>query len=215
MTILIPAVKACARAAAVFMFVALGGCASFYVDSSLKEVTPADKVAVANPQPVQLLFEFQTKGVRNGQATDMLRDTVTAAVKDSGLFSQVGDQPVANGALVSVTLNNVPLTDDAFAKGFMTGFTLGLVGNTVGDGYICTIDYSAGPSIPKLTITNRNAIYTSLGATSGPKQPADKMKSADEAAKTMTRRTIANGLNDLAKNPDFAKTAVAAKAATP
>jgi len=40
----------------------------------------------------------------------------------------VSGDPTSNGALLNVTINNIPLTDNAEAKGFMTGFTLGLVG---------------------------------------------------------------------------------------
>ena len=62
-----------ANTAGLAVCLALGGCGTFYVDDTLKEVTGADKVAVAQPQPVQMLFEFQTKGVRNGSATDYVK----------------------------------------------------------------------------------------------------------------------------------------------
>ena len=127
-------VRVCARLAAVVLIAALGGCASFYVDMNLKDVTPANRVAVAKPKPVQLLFEFQTNGVRNVIASEKLRPKVLDTVRASGAFSDVSEAPVPGGALLNITLNNVVLTDDAFAKGFVTGFTFGLVGSTVGDG---------------------------------------------------------------------------------
>lgn len=195
----------CARLAAVVLIATLGGCASFYVDMNLKELAPADRAVVAQPKPVQLLFEFQTDGVRNVKVSELLRPKVLEAVRGSGAFSEVSDGPVANGALVSITLNNVPLTSDAYAKGFVTGFTFGLVGNTVGDGYICTVDYRSSPNATKLVKTNRDAIYTSLGATSGPKQEVRKVKSLEEAGSVMAHKVVSNTINDLAKDPAFGK----------
>ena len=192
-----------ARALAAACIITLGGCVSPYVDNGLAELRPEDKVSAANPKPVQFLFEFQTKGVGNGQGTDFLKGEVMTAVQNSGLFTQVGASPVADGALLHITINNVPLTDDAFAKGFATGFTLGLVGSTATDGYICTIDYLAGGS-RKIEQITRDAIYSNIGAKGAPPH-ADKVASLEIAAKTVTRRMVANGLNDLAKNPDFLK----------
>jgi hypothetical protein len=193
-----------ARALAAVLFLAtLSGCATAYVDDTLHDLTAAEKVQVAHPQPVQLLFDFQTKGAHNGAATDQLKPTVVTTVQNSGLFSQVSTDPVAGGAVVSVVINNVPLTDDAFAKGFMTGFTFGLVGSTVGDGYICTIDYLPGANGAKITKSMRDAIYATLGATAGTPQHAQKTSGFKEAAEIMTRQVVANTLNEVAKDKGF------------
>jgi hypothetical protein len=199
--------KRCATAAAIVAMTTLGGCImpTPYVDTTLKDLKPEDKVQVANPQPVQLVFEFQTKGTPNNQVTDMLKPVVLKTVQDSGAFSQVGDTPQSNGAILHISLNNVPLTDDAFAKGFATGLTLGLVGATVGDGYVCRVDYLPGGSAPTITKTERDAIYTSIGATAGTPAHAQKMKDYTEAANFMTRKIVANAVNDLAKDPAFGK----------
>lgn len=202
----------CARAMlVVFMLAVLPGCASFYVDDSLHDLSATEKVAVANPRPVQLLFDFQTKGVSNARATDRIRGYVVSAVQGSGLFSQVTTDPAPNGAVLNVVINNVPLTDDAFAKGFMTGFTLGLVGSNVGDGYICTIDYLPGGNGPKVEKSLRDAIYTSLGATAGTPPHAQKMSGIDAAVQTMVRQVVSNTLNEVAKDPGFQAAAVAAR----
>jgi hypothetical protein len=186
----------------------LPGCATgFYVDNTLHELTTEEKVKVENPQPVQLLFEFQTKGAPNGRATDMLKEDVRKTVQDSGLFSAVGSEPVPNGAVVNVVLNNVPLTDDAYAKGFATGLTLGLAGTTVGDGYICTVDYLPGGRAPKVSKSLRDALYTSVGANAEKPQNAAKMSNATDAIKLIARKVVGNTLNDVAKDPGFAPTA--------
>lgn len=200
------ALKLRARRAALGMFLAatalLGGCASAYLDSGTKEVPAAQFKKPASPAPVQLLFDFQTKGVANAQVTAMLRERVTAQVKSSGLFSDVGSTVVPNGAVLSITLNNVPMSDDAFSKGFLTGLTLGLAGSQVGDGYICTATYRTNDSPTPLVKQARHAIYTTIGATGGPAN-AVKMPNHQEAALLMTSQVISNVLNDLSQDADF------------
>jgi hypothetical protein len=196
--------KTCARLAAIVMISALGGCA-VYVDMNLKEVTPATKAVVANPKPVQMLFEFQTKGVRNGQATDMLKAQVQQIVHESGAFSDVSEAPVPSGALLNIVLNNIPLSNDAEAKGVITGATFGLVGNVVGDGYICTVDYIAVPNAPKITKTTKDAVFASIGLVGGGPPPnVQKMGGIEEAVRLMVRKSVGNAVNDVAKDPAFA-----------
>ena len=195
-----------ARRAALGVFLAatalLGGCASAYLDASTKEVPAAQFKKPAAPGPVQLLFDFQTKGVTNAQATNMLRERVIAQVKASGLFSEVGASAVPSGALLSITLNNVPMSDDAFTKGFLTGLTLGLAGSQVGDGYVCTASYRAPGSTAPLVKQARHAIYTTIGATGGPSN-AVKMPDHKEAAFLMTTQVVSNVLNDLSQDANF------------
>jgi hypothetical protein len=180
----------------------LGGCASAYLDASTKEIQASQYRKPATPAPVQLLFDFQTKGVANAQVTAMLRDRVTAQVKSSGLFSEVGTAVVPNGAVLSITLNNVPMSDDAFSKGFITGLTLGLAGTQVGDGYVCTATYRTAEATAPVVKQARHAIYTTIGATGGPSN-AIKMSNHQEAAFQMTTQVISNVLNDLSQDASF------------
>lgn len=116
-------------------------CASFYVDSATKEVPASLFKKPVTAKPVQVLFEFQTKGALNAKGTEFLKAQVIDQVKTSGLFSAVEETPVADGALLTITINNVPVTDDAFAKGFVTGLTFGSAGSQVTDGFVCTMTY--------------------------------------------------------------------------
>lgn len=177
----------------------LPGCATMYVDSALHEVPRID---YSHPQPTQLLFSFQTKGTANAKATEFLKKEVTDTVTASGLFSGVSETPAGNGALLSVVINNVPVTDNAFGKGFATGLTFGLAGNTVTDGYICTVDYVAGTGKAKITKQMRHAIHTTVGAKGAPPN-AIKAASPKEAVQTMARQVVANALKDLAADPMF------------
>jgi hypothetical protein len=180
----------------------LTGCASVYVDTATKEIPIAEMKKVAQPKPVQLTFEFQTKGSPNARVTDYLKDTVTSQIKASGLFSSVESAPANNLSVLSVKLDNIPLTDNPAAKGFVTGLTFGLAGTAVTDGYVCTLQYLPSGQDKIITATARHAIHTTLGNASPP--PTAK-KSADmgEAVKTMTHEVLSTALRDLAANPSF------------
>lgn len=180
------------------------GCATHYVDTALKDLPPEQVVKVKDPKPVQLLFEFQTKGATNARATESLKDKTTELVKKSGLFSQVVSTPAPGGAILSVVINNVPLTDDAYSKGFVTGLTFGLAGSTVTDGYICTVDYLPGGDAPKISASVRHAIHTTMGAEGTP-AGAVKSESISDAVDTMVRQVVSNGLNAVASDRAFSK----------
>lgn len=167
-----------------------------YVDNSLKDVAASEYVRPKSVQPTQLVFSFQTKGAPNAQATEFLKAQVMETTLASGLFSSVSNDPVPNGSLLSITINNVPVDDNAFAKGFATGLTFGLAGNVVTDGYVCTVDYSGAPGSAKITKTTRHAIHTTVGAKSAPAN-ATKAKNLGEAVKTMARQIVGNALKDL------------------
>lgn len=182
--------------------VALTGCATHYVDGNTKEIAAASYRKPADPKPVQLLFEFQTKGALNARVTDLMKTQVLDQVKSSGMFSRVDDKPVDGGGLMSITLNNVPLSDDAFAKGFATGLTLGLAGNQVTDGYICTIKYTSDQQKEPLVKLARHAIHTTVGAKGAPPNSI-KSDSIQDAVKLMSRQVVSTALNDLSQDAAF------------
>jgi len=177
------------------------GCATQYVDGALRNVSAEQIRKPSRPQDAQLLFTFQTKGTANAKVTEALKAEVTAAVTSSGLFAAVGGDPALSGAILNVIINNVPLDDTAFAKGFATGLTLGLAGSVVTDAYICTVDFIS-PQGRKITKTARHAIHTTIGAKGAPANGI-KAKSPDEAAHTMTRQVVTAALKDLADDSVF------------
>lgn len=188
-------------AIAAFAFAATG-CATHYVDGAVKDVPASEYAKPSAPAPVQLVFEFQTKGVANARATEHVRPFAVENIQSTGLFSQVTDKPVGGGALLSVKIDNVPLTDDAFAKGFMTGLTLGAAGNTVTDGYSCTVSYLPPGRAQPIVKTSRHAIHTSVGAASAPAN-AYKAAGIDDSVRTMVRQIMAGPLRDLSRDPEF------------
>lgn len=194
--------KQARRCALLFALVAMTGCSSMYVDGTTKEVAASTYKRVEPVHPVQLLFEFQTRGVPNSRATALLKARVIEQVKTSGLFSNVTEEPVPDGALLGITLNNVPLTDDAFTKAFVTGLTFGLAGSQVSDGYVCTATYSNGLNAPPIVKNARHAIHTTIGASAAPGN-AVKAANIDEAVTLMARQIISNVLNDLTLDSNF------------
>lgn len=180
----------------------LAGCASSYVDTATREIPVSAMKKIAQPKPVQLVFEFQTKGAPNPRATEFLKEAVTEQVKASGLFSAVGTQGVEGGAMLNVALNNIPLTDNAAAQGFVTGLTFGLAGSAVTDGYVCTASYLASGAQAPLVSTAKHAIHTTMGNAGAPAN-AKKSAGMEEAIRTMTREVLSNALNGLALNPSF------------
>ncbi|WP_298311062.1 hypothetical protein [Propionivibrio sp.] len=186
----------------IFCAILLTGCANIYVDNATREVSASEFKKPEPQRPVQALFEFQTKGVANARATDYLKAHVIDQIKTSGLFSEVSENPVSGNALLSITLNNVPISDDAFSKGFATGLTFGLVGSQVTDGYVCTARFMTDGSSSALVKQARHAIHTTVGNATAP-QNATIAADANDAVTKMTRQIVSNVLNDLSHDPQF------------
>lgn len=194
--------RACARLFLASAVLLLAGCANFYVDGNTREVPVAAMARPVQPKPVQLVVEFQTRGVTNARATTQTKAMVADAVRSTGLFSEVRDTPEQGAGLLSVTLNNVPLTDNAAAKGFMAGLTFGAAGQQVTDGYICVVSYLAPGQSNPIVKTARHAIHTTVGAHAAPPN-AWKAPSGQEAVRTMVRQIMSVTLNDLSHDTEF------------
>jgi hypothetical protein len=177
----------------------LSGCISMnsYIDPALPTVRPQDVRASRSPQPVQMLFEFRTKGAPNARATELAKPVALETVRSTTLFSNVAETPVTGGRTLTIVIDNVPITEDAASKGFATGLTLGLAGNTVTDGYVCTATYSAPGVAPKKTEV-KHALHTTLGNAEGPKG-LTPMK-PDEAFPIIVRQMTLNALQGVRKD---------------
>ncbi|OFA06466.1 hypothetical protein [Duganella sp. HH101] len=180
----------------------LTGCASVYVDTATKEIPVSAMKKVAQPKPVQLTFEFQTKGAPNARATEFLKGAVSEQIKASGLFATVETAPATDLSVLSVKLDNIPLTANAASQGFVTGLTFGLAGTAVTDGYVCTLQYLPAGQEKMITVSAKHSIHTTLGNASPP-PTAKKSADASEAVKTMTHEVLSNALRDLAADPSF------------
>lgn len=188
----------------------LSGCISItsYVDPTLGDVKPEQRVTVANPKPVQLVFEFQTKGALSARATKEIAPQVKELVATSGNFSEVSSEPVANGALLAITINNVP-EENAAGQGFATGLTLGLAGSTVTDFYVATAKYAASAGSATTTAETKHALHSVVGAGGAP-NGLTASKSPVEAVSTVMRQIVQHLLNDIAKAQTAAASSPAA-----
>ncbi|MDB5898377.1 MAG: hypothetical protein JWP22_967 [Ramlibacter sp.] len=194
--------RACFTSALVAGSALLTGCAVHYVDGATKDVPPSAFARRTPAKPVQVLVEFQTKGVSNARATGALKQIITDNVKATGLFSEVRDVPAPDAGVLSVTLNNIPLSDDAFAKGFLAGMTFGAAGQQVTDGYVCTVSYLAPGASKPVVKTARHAIHTTVGASSAPANTY-KASSIDDAVRVMVRQVMSTVLFDLSGDAEF------------
>lgn len=175
--------------------------AATFVDSRLGELSATDKVVVDQPQPVQLLFAFQTDGAPNSRATNYLKTKVDEQVRASGVFSSVSATPVSGGALISVTINNIP-QKGAAGKGFLTGLTFGFAGTVVTDNYEVTLRYVAGDGATPIVKTVAHALYAKVGAAADPEN-AVRVRNTEEAIFTVVRQSLAHTLNQIATDPAF------------
>lgn len=195
--------------AAALAMTAVGGSAwaGAFLDGSLPDLKPEERVKVAQPRAAQMMFEFQTKGVANQRATTQVKTWVVETAQASGLFSTLGEAAVPDGGLLTITINNLP-SEGAASKGFVTGLTFGLKGSTVADYYDCTFEYAAAPGAPKVVKTLRHTIYFTIGATGAPEN-AVKMKNVMAAVEGMVRQSVSHGLNDLGRDAVFSGPAAA------
>ncbi|NHZ63557.1 hypothetical protein [Massilia genomosp. 1] len=179
----------------------LTGCVSpMYLDTATRQVPVSEMKKVAEPKPVQLTFEFLTLGAPAAAPTNFLKDTVTAEVKESGLFAPEGSGTPAG--ILMVSLNNVKVGDDPTGKAFMTGMTFGLAGTAVTDGYICTVSYLPPGQAKPIVKVARHAIHVTIGNASPP-ATAGKPMEHELAVKTMAREVLSNALRDLSFDPAF------------
>lgn len=175
--------------------------AAYYVDNALGELAPDHKAKVAEPKPVQLLFQFTTNGKANARAVKYLKPQILALVQGSGLFSQVSETPVPGGAVLMITIDNIP-EPGAAGKGFGAGLTFGLAGKIVYDDYVFTAEYVAGADAQPIKVQVPHRLYTQIGKHSPPPN-ATRVKNIPVAVETITRQGVSHAINWVALDPSF------------
>jgi hypothetical protein len=175
--------------------------AKYFVNPQLGDVKPEDKVTVASPKPVQIIYEFQTNGVTNARATGFTKPIFVARLKSEGVFSDVVDTPVNSGAILSVVFNNVAEAGAA-GQGFRTGLTFGLVGLFVTDNYVVTINYIPATGKTPISKSIQHALHVKMG-NKKVEDPGIPVRNANEAVTMVLQQVASHAANQLAKDPAF------------
>jgi len=182
---------------------ALPAQAGSYLANKPGELKPEARVKPPAAQPAQLLVTFQRDGTAVPKVLKIVRPKVERELKASGMFTTLSDTPVPNGAIVSVTINNIT-EKGAAGKGFKTGLTFGLAGTMVTDRYKVTVDYVPAAGKPTVTRVVDHAIFTTIGLKSTPPADATKMQNLLDAFDGVVRQTVAHALNGIAADPALA-----------
>lgn len=177
--------------------------AKIYVNATLGDLKPENKVKVTAPKPVQLIFEFQRDGIANARATKLVRPMMIEAMKAQGVFADFVDTPVADGALLSVKFNNIP-EKNAAGKGFASGLTLGLAGLFVTDFYEVRFDLVPTTGSEPIVTEVKHQLHLKKGKKDIP-DPGIEVKNIDVGIRTIIAQVAAHGLNQLAADPRFPK----------
>jgi hypothetical protein len=196
---------------AAMLLLALSGCMSqhFFIDGSLKNVSVAQIERLDRPRPVQLLFAYRIRGLVDPLVSDLLEQDVQRIVSSSGLFTAVDAGPAPGGAIVNITIERFPDTDNEVSKGLASGLTIGVVGYTRSDPFVCTVNYVPAPGVQKLTTEANHAIHMPLGLISSRPKDLVLADSWRGALRTVTRQSVTASLKQLSHSPDFRKEAQA------
>lgn len=181
--------------------------AKWFVDNTLGEVKPEERLTVVAPQPVQLIFEFQRDGKAVPAAIKQVKPMVLDAIKERGDFTEVTDAPVPNGALLNIVINNVVDKEElakAKKKAFGAGLSFGLGSGVVAtDHYVISFELIPATGKPSIKTTLEHALHMKFGNTDA-EIPGTQVKNALEAVRSVVRQAVSRGLNNLAADPGFA-----------
>jgi hypothetical protein len=182
----------------------LSACAKVYVDNSLGDPDYASFKKSANPQPIQVLFEFQTEGVSNAGGTISARPKVLEEISKSGMFSSVSSLPVASGRKLMILIQNIggASTSSVDPKKVQTKISFTYPTSTAIDGYICKMTYIE-PGHANTVTEVKHSLFSTIGDIAGPSglEPMTITEAFDKVLRQMVGRSLRNlaAASDLAK----------------
>jgi hypothetical protein len=182
------------------LLVALGAgpaiAAKWYVDAKLGDLKPEEIVTVANPQPAQLLLEFQTDGVANAKGTKYVKPLAITAINARHAFSELTETPAPSGTVLTIAMNN--LTEKGAAgKGFKTGLTFGLAPLLVTDRYAVHFELLRGPGSTPISCDVAHALHLTMGKQEDPTIGV-LVKNPQVGMQMIIDQVMAHGINCLA-----------------
>lgn len=178
----------------------------FFVANALGEVKPDEKVTAAKPKPVQVIFEFQRDGKPNARATKVVKPWALDDIKGTKNFTDVGEAPVADGALLSIKFNNLVIKeelDKTKKQAFGAGLGFGLFGGVVAtDHYVVTIEYVPATGTAPIRTEVKHELYSKYGK-KDVEIPGTEYAKADDAVKVLVRQVLDRGINNIVADPAF------------
>lgn len=181
--------------------------AKWFIDNTLGDVKPEEKVSVVEPKPVQLIFEFMRDGKAIAAAKKQVKPLVIAAIKEQGVFSEVTEAPTPNGAILNIVITNIVDKEELAKlkkKAFGAGLSFGLASGVVATDHY-NVDFELVPATGKPSVKTQvqHAIHMKYGKTDVA-IPGTEVKKVMDAINGMVRQTTARGINNLAGDPGFA-----------
>ncbi len=181
--------------------------AKWYIDNTLGEVKPEERVTVTTPQPVQLIFEFQRDGKAVPRAVKEVKPMILETLKERAIFSELSEKPTANGALLNIVINNVVDKEELARlkkKAFGAGLSFGLASGVVAtDRYFVSFELIPATGKPSIKANLEHAIHMKFGK-ANVEVPGTEVKKVMDAVRGMVRQSVSRGMNSIAADPGFA-----------
>jgi hypothetical protein len=154
----------------VFMLV-LSGCASFEKEQLARLEAMPDVSQYSNKPTVYVDYHFysgnpDSNPTENQQAKEHLEPVIVQAIEKAGLFSEYSfDKDKASDSDYTITVNvyNHGNKGAAFASGFITGFTFGLIPGSGTDNFTVSVDAIDKQGNVLSNQVNNDAVQTWIG----------------------------------------------------
>ena len=166
-----------------------------YVDGAFPKVAYQDVGSVRLADELELLVEFQFVGVSNLSLSNEVREKAVLVLRRTGAFGAVTSRGGPNAARLDLIVNRLDDVNAEMLKGFGTGLTLGLVGNTLTDGYEVQARYRSSLDAEPVLHRYEHAIYTTTGHESAP-EGLDPMN-GDDAFERLLEEILLKLVQDL------------------
>ena len=187
----------CMSVALMMLFV-LTGCFAIhksYVDPEYGKTSYQDITRHAQPFKWRIAVEFQRNGSHLPNVDHTLRDLVERTIVSSGVAVPARDN---NAPELKVVVNNVYGSENVFAKSFLSGLTLGLIGYSVTDHYEMQATLSKGNTV--ITKTGyKHALYSTGGLIVSSPPGAEPISMSDGFAK-IVEQMVLTALRDIEKD---------------
>lgn len=158
-----------------------------YIDPSFRTATYRDVTPAAAPVHVRVENKFSMNGKEASRASELLAKKASRVIESTKVF-QIDGQA---SDILSIHIDNYGDKSEAFAKGFATGFTFGLVGSHVVDRYKMTISYRYANN-QVFENTYDHALHSTVGIKSAPEgmQPVSYADAFDQIVEDLLLRFL-------------------------